>query len=214
MRSGIFYSLQLLMLSALMSVVHAQTQQQLQFDVYLNDKKIGYHRVDIENLDSGKIVKTEANFKVKFLFFDAYKYQHSAQEKWSVTGCLKTIESKTNDDGEEQFVSGRKDDQQFKITDQDSTERVDGCVRSFAYWDLDLIKSSRLLNSQNGSYLDVTTDFVGAESIVVNGKTINADHYRINSEEMIINVWYSNSKEWVALSTVVNGDNELRYERK
>ncbi len=203
-----------LFISLLFISAEAIAQQQLEFDVYLNEEKIGYYRVNIESTDAEKIVNTEANFKVKFLIFNAYKYKHSAKEKWNNSGCLKAIEAKTKDDGEKKIVSGRKDGHQFKITTLDGSNWVQGCVRSFAYWDLDLIKAPRLLNTQNGDYLDVTTAFIDTESIIVNGKTINADHYQIDSDKMIIDVWYNNKQEWVALSTTVRDDEKLRFERK
>ena len=44
----------------------------LMFDVYLDGKKIGYHRFEIDGPRSNAAVRSEASFDVKFLFVTAF----------------------------------------------------------------------------------------------------------------------------------------------
>ena len=59
----------------------------LMFEVFLDGKKIGYHRFEIDGPRSNAAVRSEASFDVKFLFVTAFSYRHSAQENWA-GGCL------------------------------------------------------------------------------------------------------------------------------
>jgi len=62
------------------------------FDAILNDKVIGQHTFIYEN----EKTISNANFKFEYLFMD-FIYQHKSTETWQ-DGCLKTIESNTDDD--------------------------------------------------------------------------------------------------------------------
>ena len=58
------------------------SESQLAFDVYLDDKPVGVHRVILDTSAGEKRVQVEAQFDVKFLAITAYKYRHRADEVW------------------------------------------------------------------------------------------------------------------------------------
>ena len=70
----------------------------LLFDVYLDGKKIGFHRFEIEDAGEGPSVLSEASFDVKFLFVTAFRYRHNTTERWA-EGCLDQIEARTDSNG-------------------------------------------------------------------------------------------------------------------
>ena len=72
------------------------------FDVILNDEIIGKHTFEQVNSESHSLAK----FKFKFMFMNIV-YKHESKETWN-KDCLKSIESKTNDDGDLFNVSGAK----------------------------------------------------------------------------------------------------------
>ena len=71
-----------------------------EFDAVLNDKVIGQHTFIYED----EKTVSDANFKFEYLFMD-FIYQHKSSETWQ-GNCLKTISSKTDDDGDMYDVSG------------------------------------------------------------------------------------------------------------
>jgi hypothetical protein len=193
---------------------YAAAAKDLRYSVFLDGDKIGYHKVNIRQEASTKIVQTEARFNVKFLFFNAYAYQHTANEVWNGR-CLRSIRSKTDDNGDELFLYGHTQEQLFKINSKEGSEAVTGCVKSFAYWDADLLLTSEyLLNSQNGQYTPVQIVTIGNEEIQLGQKRVNAIHYQIVSDKFTIDLWYSQDKEWLALSTRTENGSTLRYERE
>lgn len=193
--------------------VHALTSQDLQYNVFLDGDKIGYHRVSIQPGDSYKLVQVEANFNVKFLIFNAYQYHHVAKEQWS-NNCLTSIRTSTDDNGTKLFVKGQQQRDAFKIDSNDGPKLIDGCVKSFAYWDPQLLQASHLLNTQTGQYTAVKTLRLDEEEISLGQKKVKATHYQIISDEFVIDLWYSDQQEWLALSTKTENGAKLRYERR
>jgi hypothetical protein len=182
------------------------------FKVYLNDDPIGFHNFRLDPNDDGYRISTEARFEVDFLFFTAYRYQHENVEVWE-NGCLQRIESRTNDNGDEFRVVGHRDDGEFELTATGDDESLDAdCVRTFAYWDLEKLKSSQLLNAQTGDFVRVEVERVARENLEMNGRTIEADRYRVDSDDVDLQLWYTPEGEWLKLTSNVRNGRQLRYE--
>lgn len=193
------------------TAVSAQESQQWRFKVFLDNQLIGYHSVTVNPAKTRATVQIEASFDVKFLFFTAYRYRHSNQETWE-NNCLQTIESRTNDNGDIFYVTGQRQKQQLALTTHAGSQTLPGCVRTFAYWDPRLLKARRLLNAQTGEYLDVTINYINNEVLNINGTAIDARRYRLQSSDIAIDLWYSDSMQWLALQTTTEGGNQLRYQ--
>ena len=197
-------------LTPINAVTH-NSQQQWRFKVYLDEQMIGYHTVTVNPEKTRAKVEVEASFNVKFLFFTAYSYLHNTQETWE-NNCIKTIESRTNDNGELLYVTGQQEDQQLVLNTHAGSQSLPGCVRTFAYWDPRLLQASRLLNTQTGEYLDVSINYIAAEDLTINGDLIVAKRYRLQAESIVIDLWYSESMQWLALQTTTERGNQLRYQ--
>ena len=189
----------------------SQATQEWRFTVFLDEQEIGYHTVTVNPEKTLATVQIEARFDVKFLFFTAYRYQHNNRETWE-NNCLRTIESHTNDNGDTFYVSGQSYDHKLTLNTHNGLQSLQGCVRTFAYWDPRLLQASRLLNAQTGEYLDVVTDFIGNEKLIINGDSIVAKRYRLKSTDVVIDLWYSQNMHWLALQTTTEGGNQLRYQ--
>lgn len=184
----------------------------LNFNVFLDDSPIGFHRFEIESRDGGRrSVRSEAQFDVKFLFFNAFRYRHQNSELW-IDGCLVEIDAETNSNGKQTAVSGEQTDSGFAIRNEGSVSTLPQCVMTFAYWNPDFLKEERLLNPQTGEYLEVDVRQGAEERIRVGDREISAVPYDIRARGMQITVWYSPENEWLALESVAKGDRIIRYE--
>jgi len=85
-------------------------------------------------------------------------------------------------------------------------------VRTFAYWDPRLLQARRLLNTQTGEYTDVSINYIADEDLTINGDSIVARRYRLQAESIVIDLWYSESMQWLALQTTTESGNQLRYQ--
>jgi len=185
-------------------------QQSWTFRVMLDDTQIGYHQVSIIREANKKAVHTVANFDVRVLFIPVYSYQHETREIWE-DGCLVNISSTTDDNGDDYFINSKRQEKELSLQTQDGMTSLDGCVRTFAYWDIDLLKSNRLLNTQTGEYLPVSVTDMGNAVLALDEGKVEAHRFRLVCEDMTIDVWYTKDMQWLALESVTESGAVLRY---
>jgi hypothetical protein len=193
------------------SVAEDSSRKTLMFDVFLDGKKIGYHRFEIDGSRSNTAVRSEASFDVKFLFVTAFSYRHNARENWA-GGCLEEIEARTDSNGKELNVVGERTGDAFVIATGEDEAWLPECVMSFAYWNPGFLEQPRLLNPQTGEYLDVEVEELGEDIVRLDGREIPARSVRLTARQMDITLWYSENAEWLALESVAKGGRILRYE--
>ena len=181
------------------------------FDVYLNDKKVGKHSFTVAEADGVKLVQSEANFKYKILFIPAYKYEHTAAERWT-DNCLVDLSATTNDNGERILVTGSQTNSGFAIQRGQSPIELPECVMTFAYWNPEFLEQPRLLNPQTGEYVDISVEQAGSDILEVRGQQVAATRFRLTAYDIDLTLWYSPDDEWLALESVAKGGHIIRYE--
>jgi hypothetical protein len=182
-----------------------------EFDVYLNDKKVGKHSFEVVENDGVRRVMSEASFVYRILFIPAYQYEHRSAERWT-GNCLLEFDARTNANGERIEVSGERRDSGFLVEREAQPLELPDCVMTFAYWNPAFLEQPRLLNPQTGEYVDVNVERVGTETLEVRGEAVKATRYRLTAYEVDVTLWYSPNDEWLALESVAKGSNIIRYE--
>jgi len=211
MRSAAWF----LLLSALCAAVGARaasaSPREWNFTALLDGKEIGYHRFVLSDTADGQELRGEAQFDVKFLFFDAYRYAHESRERWR-GNCLQSIAARTDDNGRPFAVRGTAIDGRFLLQGARQPETLPACVMTFAYWNPQMLRQTRLLNAQNGDYLDVRVTARGMEPVRVRGAEVPAERYALRAKGIAIDLWYSLDQDWLALESVSANGRHLRYE--
>lgn len=203
----------ILMLLAGPAVAAASSQQEFRFRVLLDGDEIGSHSFRVSREADQETVEIDAEFKVKFIGITVYSYVHDNRELWS-NGCLQRIESSTVDGGDTFKVDGRAEGERFQLSTQDGeSELATDCVMTFAYWKRDYLGQARLLNAQNGEFLEVDVESGGVEQLRFDAREVSAESYRLRNGErdIDITVWYEQqSGEWLSLESRVDG-RVIRY---
>jgi len=181
------------------------------FRVYLDDREIGYHHFYLQRSGDLRVLRSEANFEYRLMFVKLFHYEHENRETWS-GDCLRSIESRTDSNGEPYRVDGRAESGYFRVDGSAGKAELPECVMSFAYWNPAFLDQGRLLNTQNGEFLDVEISPPVAELLTVRGEPQAAYRYRLEADELQLDLWYSTNSEWLALESEVQGGRKLRYE--
>ena len=177
------------------------TAQTWDFDVSMDGKSIGSHQFILSEKDNTQqVLKSDAKFNVKFLGINVYKYTHQADELWQ-NNCLKKLEAKTQENSKTNVVKGFQDKAVFKIISPKSAELNAECVMTFAYWNPKILQQQKLLNPQTGEYLPVKVSSLGKETILAKGSNVSAEHFKIDTEQFKLDVWYGIDGEWLALQS-------------
>lgn len=200
-----------LLLYALGAAANAPDHDRWQFEVLLDDRKIGYHDFIVSE-DSGEVtVSMEAKFNVKLLFVNVFNYSHRNEETWR-DNCLASIDAETVANGRDFVVRGQAAAEEFQLHTASAATDLPPCVMTFAYWNPSFLKAEKLLNSQTGDYEEVSIIEAGAEELLVDGKQIPAIRYSVSGAAAPITLWYAAADHrWLALESVVRGGRTLRY---
>lgn len=192
----------------------AETHREMRFQVFLNDKPIGYHTFSISRAGETEVVEIAAEFDVSVLFVPVYSYRHRNTEVWR-EGCLMSIDSQTDDNGEYFRVNGERTERGFSLLASDQSQSLPTpCVMTFAYWNPQFLTQSSLLNAQTGDYLKVEINPLEANSVQLPDSVIPASGYRVRSADggLELTVWYTqDSGRWLALESVLENGRKLRY---
>ncbi len=183
------------------------------FQVFLDDAPIGYHRFTLDEEGNGQDMKIEARFDVKVLFVTVYRYAHEVSEFWR-GNCLAKLEARTNDDGTRSVTEAVANGNRLTVSTAGRNATLEGCVMSFAYWNPEILRQSQLLNVQTGEYQAVKIAVIGDENIAVRGAPVVAKRYRITGPKNPIDLWYSADSDWLALESTIAGGRRLRYRIK
>lgn len=189
----------------------AGNEREWNFRVLLDGNDIGYHNFSLFEEDGSQRLTTEADFRVKFLFITAFRYEHVNHETWR-NNCVQEIESRTDENGRQFEVKGSRADNGLAVQANDARIEVPGCVKTFAYWNPDILSEPQLLNSQTGEVLSVDIEKTARETLNVRGEEIPAQRYRLEARNMKLDLWYSDDQQWLALESTVKGGRKLRYE--
>ena len=170
------------------------------FDVVLNDEIIGKHSFKQVGNESHSL----AEFKFNCMFMN-FSYEHDSKETWN-ENCLKSIVSKTDDDGDLFNVEGGKDNNKFEVSSNGIEKILPECIMTFAYWNPKILLQKKLMNSQDAEWLDVAITDVGIETRNIREQKISTHHYKIQAnkdgdEVFIIDVWYDDNMSLVGLKS-------------
>jgi|LauGreDrversion2_5_1035112.scaffolds.fasta_scaffold01789_2 hypothetical protein len=184
--------------------------QSWNFDVSMDGKSIGTHQFVLSDKENNQqILKSEAKFDIKILSISFFKYHHQSNETWE-NNCLKKLEAKTQENSKTTLVKGAQEKPVFKIASPNASEINTECVMTFAYWNPKILQQKKLLNPQTGDYLSVNISSLGQETILAKGQNVKADHYKIDTANFKIDIWYGVDDAWLALQSLTE-DGRIDY---
>jgi len=200
----------LLSLSVVAEIQHAASSE-WNFDVYIDDKKVGTHLFEVVGDGAERQVQSVADFKLKVFFVPAYSYRHTNAERWA-NDCLLEFNARTRINGKQTQVTGTSSDSGFTVQKEADQQLLPNCVMTFAYWNPEFLKQKRLLNPQNGEFLDVNVELLGVDELEVRGQRVAAERYKVTGRNIELLLWYSLNDEWLRLESVAKTGHVIRYE--
>ena len=210
-RNAVGLVLLCLLALTLASPAEALDRSRWDFTVYLDKKKIGRHSFEVTNTAGITQVRSEAKFRYNFLLIPAYRYDHSAAERWS-EDCLLGLDADTVTNGDRIRVSGERNGDRFTVVSDKGPADLPECVMSFAYWNPDVLEQRQLLNPQTGEFVPVQIEAAGEDQLEVRGELVTARRYRLRAYDLDLTLWYSNDDEWLGLESVARNGRIVRYE--
>ena len=198
-------SLVLVLLSSFFTLPASASDLDANFLIKREGKVIGFHRVEVTDIEGGQKVETLIEMKVKFGPIPLFRYKHASVEEWR-DGEIFSLNSATDRNGKDMFVRAARTEDGLMI---DGTRYAglapEGALPS-SYWNKALVEAATMINTQHGKIMDIEVTPLGlteAEHGAV------AEEYKLVSSDLL-HLWYDGPR-WVGARFTVDGE-ELVYE--
>ena len=171
----------------------------LEYELFRNDKLIGYHKYEFERENEILSIKSKVNFKISKLGVDIYKYLAESEETYKNNEFLK-FSSKTNQNKKEKYVNIiiNSDNNSLTIDGSSYKGKANKDAIVGTWWNHEIVKTKAQISAISGRIIKQTVTFVGKERIKVGNKTFDALHFNFKSSDETLpdskklntDIWY------------------------
>ena len=180
-------------------VQHYDNFNYLEYELFRNNKSIGYHKFDFQRDEEKLSVISEVNFKITKLGVDLYKYFAKSIENYE-KGIFKNYSSKTKQNKKDRYVNinfAPADD--VLIIDGSSYKgKADTKFIVGTWWNHEIIKAKSQISGISGRIIEQTVTFVGKEEIKIENKIYKTLRFNFKSSDATLpeskrlntDIWY------------------------
>ena len=178
-------------------VQHYKDLNNLQFDIYRNNKHIGKHVFSFKRLDNTLSVESEIDFEIKKLGIVLYKYNVRGKEFYENNNLVK-FNSKTIQNKKDKYVNIKLEDNDFLIDGSSYKGKATTDYIIGTWWNHSIIQADAQISAVSGRIIKQKTKFIGKEILKIGNKTYNTLHFNLSSSDKKLNkdkklntdVWY------------------------
>ena len=169
----------------------------IDFDVFRNGKKSGYHRVRFER--SGDILTTVTEFRLQIdiLFFTAYRYSYRSEDRWQ-DGGLAHLKAEVNDDGNMFSLEAIREGVRMRIRGSDKSYMAEAPLFPTNHWNSAVLDQTQVLNTLTGEINAVRIEPRERESVPTERGPVAATRYAYTGE-LNTEVWYDDTGRWIKM---------------
>ncbi|MEM1086600.1 MAG: DUF6134 family protein [Pseudomonadota bacterium] len=176
----------------------------MDFKVLRKGNDFGTHKISFSgNADGEMKVRSEVSLRAGLGPITAFKYTLDTTETWQ-DGTLIGLSGTTNDDGDDLTVEATKDGDQLKVSGTEFNGAVPLGILPSSHWHMGQINAEKILSTEDGEILEVTSEKVGTEDVTIGGETVSADRYLLKSD-IDLDLWYDTENRLVKLAFEARG---------
>ena len=188
-------------------VGHYENSEYLEYELFRNNKLIGYHKYDFLRENNILSVKSEVNFKITKLGVDLYKY-HAVSDEVYKNNKFFQFSSKTKQNKKEKHVNISLNSNTNELIIDGSSYKGNAPIDSIVgtWWNHEIVKAKQQISAISGRIIEQTVTFAGKEKIKIGDKTYNALHFNFKSSDETLpdskklntDIWYDeNTLLWL-----------------
>lgn len=185
--------------SAIGHVEHYDKLSYLEYELFRNDKSIGYHKYEFLRKNGTLTINSEVSFKITKLGVDLYKYFAQSKEEY-FDNNFSNFSSKTNQNKKQKYVNieYNKDNDNLIIDGSSFKGETNKETIVGTWWNHEIIKAKAQISAISGRIIEQEVRFIGKEKIVIDGKTYNTLHFNFKSSDKSLpdskkldtDIWY------------------------
>jgi len=201
-------------------VQHYKNFNYLEYELFRNNKSIGYHKYDFIRDGDNLSIISEVNFKITKLGVDLYKYFAKSEENYE-KGIFKSYSSKTKQNKKDRYVNIKADTAEKNLIIDGSSYKGKANNQFIVgtWWNHEIVDAKAQISGISGRIIDQTVTFLGKEEIKIGNKTYKTLHFNFKSSDKTLpeskklntDIWYEeNTYLWVKAAFEKTGYWEYR----
>jgi Family of unknown function (DUF6134) len=176
-------------LLAMPLVALAEDAGEYTFTILKDGDPVGVHRFAFDRDGNRVEIQEATEIDVRVAMIPVYWFEHEGHQVWK-DGRAIQIDATTNDNGEELEISVRPNGAGgYSRTVNGRIDEFDDQTAILAFWNRDTLEHNAFISAVEDKTLEASFQFVGREKIVVAGKELEVDHYRMEGDEER-DLWY------------------------
>lgn len=180
----------------------------LDYKIVREGDEIGFLSFEFIRNGDQLTVRTHAKIVVTFIGIPLYRFIHEAEEQW-VRGKLRSLTSRSNDNGEPRQVAFRVDGDRLRGTYNGRVRDYPATLIPASLWNRETLRQTVLLDPIRGRDRPVTVVKKGEEAINIRGKAVTAYHYTI-TDKVPRDLWYDSDGELVQVQFLAKDGSVIR----
>jgi hypothetical protein len=213
----------LLSIKSFSHVDHYSKFDYLEYELFRNNKSIGYHKYDFKRENDNLSIISEVSFKITKLGVDLYNYYAKSEENYK-NGFFNSYSSKTKQNKKDRYVNIEVDvDGKNLIIDGSSYKgKADKDFIVGTWWNHEIIKAKAQISGISGRIIEQTVTFLGKEEIKIGDKIYKTLRFNFKSSDKTLpdskklntDIWYEeNTYLWVKAAFDKTGYWEYRIKK-
>ena len=188
-------------------VDHYKNFNSLEYELFRNDKSIGYHNYKFSRKNENTKVKSIIKFKITKLGVDLYSYEAVSNEEYKENQLIK-FSSETNQNKKIKNTKINFDEKKQKLIITGSENQLSSPKEHpvGTWWNHEIVQSKAQISAISGRIIEQKVTFLGKEKITLYGKTYDALRFNFASSDKSLpdkkklntDVWYDETtKIWL-----------------
>ena len=213
----------LISIKAFAHVDHYKSYNYLEYELFRNDKLIGFHKYSFERNKNFLKIKSHVEFDIIKLGVNLYDYKAISEESYKNNKFF-NFSSKTKQKKKEKYANIRFDAKEDKLIIDGSSYKGDA-DKDFivgTWWNHEIIKAKAQISAISGRIIEQKVIFLGKKQIIINDKSYEALHFKfLSSDEKLpdnkklnTDIWYdAETLVWLKAQFIKQGNWEYRLKK-
>jgi len=204
-------------------VEHYKNFSFLEYELFRNDKLIGFHTYNFDKKKEFLKVKSVIKFKITKLGVDLYKYDAISQEEYKRNQLIK-FSSKTNQNKKIKNTEINFNEKKKELIITGSENQLSSPKEYVVgtWWNHEIVQAKAQISAISGRIIEQNVTFLGKEKINLYGKNYEALRFNFSSSDKTLpdkkklntDVWYDEeTKVWLKAAFDKTGYWEYRLKK-
>ena len=165
-------------------VDHYSKYNYLEYELFRNNKLIGYHKYKFDRENGNLKIDNEVSFKITKLGVDLYKYYAKGLETYE-NGVFSGFKSETNQNKKEKYVNISIDpnDKNLIIDGSSYKGKADKNMIIGTWWNHEIVQKKAQISAVSGRIIEQKVEFIGKEEVKIGNKTYNTLRFNFSSSD-------------------------------